>query len=122
MPLIKLLDYIAKIGGAVALILGLAIWNGVLTGLSPLHIGLGIAIVLSLWVLAVLAWRRGAGLGLVAAAIVWGIATLALGFGQTQLLVGTLHWIVQVAHLALGLGAIAFGTVLSRTAASHLQD
>ena len=48
MPLIKMLDWFAKLGGAAALILGLAFWGGSLTGLVNLHIALGAGLVLSL--------------------------------------------------------------------------
>jgi hypothetical protein len=119
MTLIKLLDYFVKFGGAAALILGVAFWAGALTGLVPLHIALGIGIVLALWALAILAHRKQAGSGLVAAAFIWGLITIGLGFGQTQLLVGDFHWIVQVAHLAVGLGAIVFGSILARVAFSN---
>jgi hypothetical protein len=70
MSLIKMLDYVAKIGGAAALILGVSFWHGTLLSLVPLHIGLGILIVLSLWALATLAMRRGAGTGLVVMAAI----------------------------------------------------
>jgi hypothetical protein len=116
MTLIKLLDYFVKFGGAAALILGLAFWAGALMGLVPLHIALGIGIVLAFWGLAFLALRNRASGGLVAAAFVWGLITIGLGFGQTQILVGEFHWIVQVAHLLVGLGAIVLGAVLARAA------
>jgi hypothetical protein len=116
MTLISLLDYFVKIGGVAALILGLAFWAGALTSLVPLHIALGIGIVLALWALAFLALRKKASGSLVATALVLGLITIGLGFGQTQLLVGEFHWIVQVAHLIVGLGTIVLGSILARAA------
>lgn len=55
---------------------------------------LGVAVVLGLWVLEVLALRRGVARGLAALALPWGLATLALGPTQTGLLVSDLHWVV----------------------------
>ncbi len=121
MSLIRVLDYFAKFAGAVALLLGLAFWSGGLIRLIPLHVSLGVALVVCLWALATLGLRNGAGAGLVATAIVWGIVTVALGFGQTQLLPGELHWIVQLAHLLVGLGAIILSAMLARVARPRLE-
>ena len=64
----------------------------------------------------VLVGRRTRWGGLAVLGFLWGVVTLALGPGQTQLLVGESHWVVQVAHLLIGLGAIALGAVLARRA------
>ena len=76
---------------------------------------LGVTVVLGLWGLAALSLRRTGSTGLAIGAAVWGVATLALGPSQTRLLQGDLHWVVQVAHLLLGLGAIALGAVLAKS-------
>jgi hypothetical protein len=76
---------------------------------------LGVAVVLALWGLAVLAVRRrAASIGLVVGAATWGLFTLALGLAQQRLLVGDLHWLMEVAHLLMGLGAIALAVRLGR--------
>ena len=113
----KAFDYLVRIAGVLALVLGLALWTGRLYGLVGVHKALGAAVVLGLWGLAVLALRRRgrSGAGLAVLALVWGAATLALGGAQTGLLVGDLHWVVKVLHLALGLGAIALAAVLARS-------
>jgi thiamine transporter ThiT len=109
----KTLDYGVRIAGVIALALGLALWSGRLYGLVNLHMVLGVVVVLGLWALAALALRRGVARGVAALALPWGLATLALGPSQTGLLVSELHWVVQVAHLLLGLGAIALAAVLA---------
>ncbi len=116
MTMIKTFDYLVKIGGTLALLLGIALWSGALYNLVHLHAGLGGLVVLSLWVLAFLAFRTGNATALAIAAVVWGLLTLGLGLRQTEILVGDLHWIVKVAHLIFGLGAIGFGAVLARVA------
>ena len=115
MTVTKSFDYLVRITGALALVLGLALWSGRLYGLVNAHMALGTAVVLGLWALAVLALRQGVSRGVAILALAWGLATLALGPTQAGLLVGDLHWLVQVAHLLLGLGAIALGAVLARS-------
>jgi hypothetical protein len=44
--------------------------------------------------------------GFVVLVIVWGVIVLVLGLTQTQLLPGDFHWVIQVLHLLVGLGAI----------------
>jgi hypothetical protein len=115
MSVLRVLNLLVRLGGTAALLLGLALWGGRLTGLLSIHMLLGVVVVLGLWGLAVMAWRQGAR-GLAGLGLVWGLATLGLGPSQTRILVGEHHWIVQVAHLLLGLGAIALGAVLARRA------
>lgn len=112
--MVRILDYGVKFGGALALLLGLALWSGTFYSLVPLHAGLGLIVVLSLWGLALAAFRRRVSVGLAAGAALWGVVTVGVGFGQTQMLVGASHWLVQVLHLLIGLGAIAIGAVLAR--------
>jgi hypothetical protein len=88
------------------LALGLSFWTATRLDLIPLHMAGGALLVLSLWVLALLAaWAR-APLGLVALALAWGALVLWLGLNQSGILTGDWHWIVQVVHLLVGLGAV----------------
>jgi thiamine transporter ThiT len=118
MNAVKYLDYLIRIAGAAALCLGLAFWAGKLTGLATLHEALGAGVVLGAWALAFFAFRKGVSVGLVAGAALWGVLTVVVGISQTQLLVGEFHWVVQVIHLLVGLGAIAMGAVLARAVRS----
>jgi hypothetical protein len=103
---------VIRIAGVILIILGALFWTGTATGLIPLHMLLGIILVLALWVLAVVAARAGVSTGIVVLAIVWGVLVLALGLVQGGLLPGPVHWLVQVAHLLVGLVAIGLGEVL----------
>jgi hypothetical protein len=70
---------------------------------------LGLVLVLSLWLIAALALRAGVQPGLVALAAVWGRVVPTLGLTQDRLLPGSLHWLIQLLHLAVGLTAIGLG-------------
>lgn len=112
--MITTLDYLVKIGGVIALILGLAFWSGELYSLVHLHAALGVGVVLGLWAMAFLAFRRGVSTTLVVTGAAWGLATISLGLAQTQIFVASSHWVVQVVHLLLGLGSIVLAAFLKR--------
>ncbi|HEX6799277.1 MAG TPA: hypothetical protein VF116_16325 [Ktedonobacterales bacterium] len=99
--------------GLVLIALGLLFWSGNADALIPVHMLLGIALVLALWILAALAAVAGVNLGLVALAFVWGLVVPALGLTQERLLPGGAHWIIQVLHLLVGITAIALAQVLA---------
>lgn len=111
---ITTLQWLIRITGLLQIVLGLAFWVGYLRNLISLHMLIGFVLVLSLWVLAVLAWRAGVNLGFVLLTLVWGVITLALGLTQTQLLPGDFHWVIQVLHLVVGLAAMGLGDRLAQ--------
>jgi hypothetical protein len=104
----------------VQLALGVLFWTGNATGLVDLHQLLGILLVLALWTQAVLAARAGVEPRLVAVAAVWGLLVLIVGLTQTSLLTGSLHWLVQVIHLLLGIGLIGLAERLATGAKARL--
>ncbi len=101
-----------RFAGLLALILGVLFWTGNGGPLVPVHMLLGIVVVLSLWTLAFLGTRAGVNWGLVVLAVLWGLLVVALGMVQRGLLLGNLHWIVQALHLLIGLAAIGQGEAL----------
>ena len=106
--------------GIVQIALGILFWTGNALDFVNLHMLLGLTIVLLLWVQAALGLRAGAPLGLVGVAALWGLLVPAVGMTQTQILPGSLHWLVQVLHLLLGLVALGLGDTLARrTKAAH---
>jgi hypothetical protein len=116
MSMTKVLDYTIRVVGLAALVLGLLFWSGRFYEFLNVHMGLGVVVVIALWVLAAMCFRQGAAsVGQIVAATLWGLVTLILGIGQTRLLLGDYHWIVQTAHLVMGVGSIAFGAVLSKS-------
>jgi hypothetical protein len=104
-----IVQMLLRLAGLTAIVLGLLFWTGNAQALTPIHMLAGITVVLSLWILAGLAARAGISLGLVALAVVWGLIVAVLGLTQQQLLPGSWHWVIQVLHLLLGLGALGQG-------------
>ncbi len=100
------IQWIARVIGLIQIILGLAFWTGNLDNLVPIHMLIGLIIVILLWIVAVMAFRAGVPPALPAVAIIWGILTVWLGLTQDQLLPGGMHWLIQVIHLLVGLGAL----------------
>lgn len=97
---------LVRVTGLIQIVLGMLFWTGNLRNLIPVHMLVGFALVLSLWALAGLAAASGVNPGFAALAIVWGLIVPILGLNQAQLLIGNAHWVVQVVHLLVGLGAI----------------
>jgi hypothetical protein len=92
--------------GLIQIGLGVLFWTYNALNLIPLHMLIGLMIVLALWVLVGLGLRAGVHPGLASAAFAWGLLVIALGMTQMQILPSDLHWIVQVVHLGFGLAAM----------------
>src|SRR5262245_7252792 len=110
----RLFNILIRVCGAGALVLGFAFWLGYARSLTQLHMLRGIGVVRALCGLAASAWRSSARGGLVAFAAAWGLLTWMLGVTQMRILPGSLHWIVQVVHLGVGMVAIALGNRLAK--------
>ncbi len=111
---VSTLQILVRVSGAIQIILGVLFWAGIALSLLPVHIFFGSVLVLGLWALAILAARAGVQPGLVALALIWGLVLPVVGLTQGQLLVGPEHWIIQVVHLLLGIGAIGQAENLAR--------
>ena len=106
-------NWLIRITGLFQLIIGVIFWVNQDDNLVPFHVLVGVILVLSLWIMAFLAARAGVSWKLTALAFVWGLVVAILGLTQTQILSGNLHWLIEVLHLLLGLGAIGLGEGLS---------
>lgn len=106
---ITIARWLLRIAGLTAIVLGLSFWTRNFLQFIPIHMLAGIIVVLSLWTLAGVAAWAGVNRGLVALAFVWGLIVPILGITQTQLLPGSAHWIIQLVHLLVGLGAMGQG-------------
>lgn len=102
---------LARLAGALALLLGIALWRGQSGYWVHAHMGLGVLLVLALWVLASCGFNVARGTAVLA--IFWGLLMPALGLFQGALLPGEYHWLVQGAHLLVGLGAQALAERLA---------
>jgi hypothetical protein len=107
------LQMLVRITGLAQIVLGIVLWTGSAQGLRNLHIVVGFALVLSLLGLVALAAAAHVGPGLVTAAALLVLVVPILGMTQTGLLLGGLHWLIQVLHLIIGLAAIAIAERLA---------
>jgi hypothetical protein len=107
------IQMLIRLIGLIMIVLGVLFWTGNARSLIPVHMLLGLVLVLLLWAQAGLAARAGVSMGLVALATVWGLIVLALGMTQNQLLPGDAHWVIQILHLLVGLGALALAESLA---------
>lgn len=113
----RLLNTLVRVLGVASVALGLLFWTGHALTLIPLHMALGVGLVLALWALTGVAAVSAGRLGLVALSVLWGFVLPVLGVMQTRLLPGSLHWLIQVLHLAVGIAAIRLGGALAASIA-----
>jgi hypothetical protein len=100
--------------GIALLALGILFWTGRALSLLQLHMMLGGLFVVCLWVLAVIGFLERGTRGLAFIVLVWSLVVPALGVTQLQLMPGSDHWVVQAAHLLVGLIAMGLGHALAR--------
>lgn len=105
--------WLIRITGLVQLFLGILFWLIQNDALIPFHILVGSVLVLSLWFLAFLANKMGVDWKWSTLAFAWGLIVVVLGLTQTRLLPGPAHWLIQLLHLLVGLGAIGQGEGLA---------
>lgn len=108
--LIRIASIVLRVCGGLAVILGLLFWTRNGLNLIPIHMLLGLLVVLSLWITGVgQALAPGGSWPLAAVALVLGLLVVFVGIRQSSLLVGPLHWVIQVVHLLLGMLAVGVG-------------
>jgi len=116
--LVTILQMIVRLLGVVQIILGLCIWFNIAHP-NALHAALGSVFVLVGWAIALIALfalpRRGAALG----ALLLGGVVIWFGVAQTTLLIGSMHWLVRVAHLLLGVAMIGVVEMLGKAVKLH---
>lgn len=114
-----------RVAGVIMIVLGLLFWTDNAQFLVPLHMTIGLLLVLALWTLAIIAAISRVNPGLIALVAVWSLIMPALGLTQERILPGGAHWLIQVVHLLVGIGAIALGEQLARrikTARLHIPS
>jgi len=77
-----------------------------LTYTAGLVFAIGLTIVSFVIVKTNLLWGPGIPVGLVVLAFAWGALTIVFGLTQEQILPDTGHWVVQILHLLVGIGAV----------------
>lgn len=102
----RIIVWIARVAGLGALTLGLLFWIANIDFIS-LHMLFGLTLALSLLILSiVMVFTKGMSL-LGAVGIVYAFVLQVFGLTQATLLIGSMHWLIQTAHLLVGLGALA---------------
>lgn len=113
MRAVHIISWIARVALMVTLVLGLLFWITDMSLIS-LHMLFGLIGVLSLLVLGMVAvFTRGLRL-LGVGSMVYALIVLASGPTQDMFLVGNLHWLIQAAHLLVGIGAMAVALVIDK--------
>src|ERR1700681_4619089 len=109
-----ILVILVRIMFLIQLVLGISFWTGHAYNLIGAHMLLGLAIVVCLWISAIVAATARVHTGVVVAAFVWGAIVVALGMTQADLVPGAAHWTIQVLHLLVGFGAIGLNERVNR--------
>jgi hypothetical protein len=117
---INLLRWLVRLCFIVLLILGITFWTGHGLSLIPVHMTIGIVLVVSLWLTSIIGAFARVPLGLVALGLVWGAITIWLGATQMSLLPGSAHWVIQVLHLLVGMGAVGINERIGGFAQAHI--
>ena len=121
---LSIIQNVMRLAWTVAIILGLLFWGGLDPNavLRRIHLGVGVVLVLSLWALAFVAARARVMPGLVALMVAWSLVLPALGLAQKSILPGTGHWIIQVVHLLVGIGALGLAEMLGGRTKTRLEE
>ena len=114
MNAVAIFHWLVRLAGLAAIVLGLNFWSGHALNLVPVHMLVGLVLVLSLWSLASMAAFVRIHSGLVIVAFVWCLMVPTLGLMQDSLVPGGAHWTIRLLHLFFGLIAIGLGEVLAR--------
>jgi uncharacterized membrane protein YobD (UPF0266 family) len=116
--MVKLLQWCTRVAGIFALILGVLIGRVGYSWLPRTHTVLGIVVVVALFLIAIFGFFARLPPVLPIVGVFWAGATLYLGYAQFHLMTGDAHWIIELAHALLGIGAIglaeAIGARISR--------
>jgi hypothetical protein len=113
MRAVHIISWIARVALMATLVLGLLFWITDMSLIS-LHMLFGLIGVLSLLVLGMVAvFTKGLRL-LGVGSMVYALIVLASGPTQDMILVGNLHWLIQTAHLLIGIGAMAVALVIDK--------
>jgi hypothetical protein len=110
---IRLTFWIVRVVGAVTALLGWLSLIATSTSFIFTHMVLGIIFALLLLALSLILLLTGRMRLLGASGIVYTLMLTALGFTQTGLLEGPMHWLIQAAHVVIGFGGLALVQVIS---------
>jgi hypothetical protein len=108
----RIIQVILGIAGLGALLLGLLFWIANIDLIS-IHMLFGLIVTLTLLVMSIIAvGTRGMRIwGIVG--IVYALIVPVFGLTQSGILTGNLHWLIQTAHMLVGIGAMVLTGIMS---------
>ena len=106
MTVVAIAGWVVRLTGMAQVVLGLLFWFGHAPPLVGAHMLNGMVFVLGVLVLVVAAARSGLGVPLVALATAYTLVVPAFGMTHARILPGPAHWVIEVAHLLVGFGAM----------------
>jgi hypothetical protein len=105
---------VARAIAIVQVALGILVWTGRGDSLIPVHIAVGLLLVVDLWAAIALGLRSGAPAALAVVALIWSVGMPVFGLLQTSVLPGDAHVAIQILHLVVGLAAVGLVEALAR--------
>ena len=109
---VGIIRWIGGIAGLGALALGLLFWIANIDFIS-IHMLLGIIVALSLLVLSLVALSAKGTRLLGAIGFIYALFLPIFGLTQDRILDTSAHWVIQAAHLLVGIGALALIGIMS---------
>ena len=112
MAAVRILTWIARIAGMGALFLGLIVC---ITGINivAIHMLFGLTLTLSFLIVSIIMVLTGGMRVLGLAGIIYALIVPIFGVTQDALLPGDWHWLIRVAHMLVGLGALTLIQIIS---------
>jgi len=110
--LTRICRWIVRLGGVFQLVTGAMLWFGSEPSWAPHHMEVGVLFTIALWLLALMGGFSDVTPRLVGVGMVWGLVVMVLGFSQSILLQGSLHWLVRGVHGLVGLAAMGLAEAL----------
>ncbi len=104
--------WIGGIAGLGALALGLLFWIANIDFIG-LHMLLGITVALSLLLLSLVALSAKGTRFLGGVGVIYALIVPVFGLTQDRILDTSAHWLIQAAHLLVGIGALALIGIMS---------
>jgi hypothetical protein len=112
MKFVNIIRWIGGIAGLGALTLGLLFWIANIDFIG-IHMLLGIIVALSLLVLGLMALGAKGVRLLGAVGVIYALIVPIFGLTQDRILNTSAHWVIQAAHLVVGIGALALIGIIS---------
>ena len=112
MLFVGIVRWIGGIAGLGALTLGLLFWIANIDFIG-LHMLLGIMVALSLLLLSLMALSAKGTRLLGGVGVIYALIVPIFGLTQDRILDTSAHWLIQTAHLLVGIGALALIGIIS---------